>query len=98
MKFDGFDWDEGNAAKCQEHGASIAEVESVFLGEPRVGPDAKHSVVEQRLRAVGRTSKGRHLFVVFTLRRRGGETLIRPISARYMHKKEITAYEQKEVS
>jgi uncharacterized DUF497 family protein len=33
-------------------------------------------------------------FVVFTLRRRGDAVLIRPISARYMHKKEIKAYEK----
>jgi len=97
MKFDGFDWDAGNTAKRQEHGVSIAEIESVFLGEPRIGPDAKHSNVEQRLRAIGRTQAGRHLFAVFTVRRRGGDILVRPISARYMHRKEIDAYEQKEV-
>ena len=31
---------------------------------------------------------------VFTLRRTGDELLVRPISARYMHKKEIDAYEK----
>jgi uncharacterized DUF497 family protein len=34
MKFDGFDWDSGNRAKCQKHGVSIAEIESLFLGTP----------------------------------------------------------------
>jgi len=34
------------------------------------------------------------VFIVFTLRRKGDELLIRPISARYMHKKEIDAYEK----
>ena len=58
MKFDGFDWDAGNAVKCQELGVSIAEIESVFLGEPRVGPDLDHSKVEQRFRAIGRTKEG----------------------------------------
>jgi hypothetical protein len=38
--------------------------------------------------------KGRGVFIVFTLRRKGDEVLIRPISARYMHKKEIEAYEE----
>ena len=33
-------------------------------------------------------------FLVFTLRKRGVETLIRPISARYMHKKEVQHYEK----
>jgi uncharacterized protein len=35
MKFDGFDWDAGNASKGQKHGLSLAEIESVFLNEPR---------------------------------------------------------------
>ncbi len=34
------------------------------------------------------------MFIVFTLRRKGDEMLIRPSSARYMHKKEIDAYEK----
>lgn len=86
MEFDGFDWDLGNVAKCQKHGVSIVEIESAFLGEPRVGPDMAHSRVEQRFRAVGRTKEGRHLFVVFALRRRGGEVLLRPISALHASK------------
>lgn len=28
----GFDWDEGNRAKCEKHGVSVAEVESLFSG------------------------------------------------------------------
>ena len=43
---------------------------------------------------MGRTDKGRGVFIVFRLRRNGDELLIRPISARYMHKKEIDAYEK----
>jgi uncharacterized protein len=34
------------------------------------------------------------VFIVFTIRRKGDELLIRPISARYMHQKEIEAYEK----
>jgi uncharacterized DUF497 family protein len=37
---------------------------------------------------------GRGVFIIFTLRRRGDEVLIRPISARYMHKKETETYEK----
>jgi uncharacterized protein len=55
-------------------------------------PDTAHSQQEQRFRAIGRDENGRALFVVFTLRRRGREVLIRPISARYMHKKEADHY------
>ena len=57
-------------------------------------PDAAHSQKERRFRAIGRTNKARGVFIVFTLRRKGDELLIRPISARYMHKKEIEAYEK----
>jgi len=82
MKFDGFDWDSGNRAKCQKHGVLIAEIENLFLGKPLVAPDVLHSSKEQRFRAVGRTIKKHHLFIVFTLRNNNGETLlIRPISA-----------------
>jgi hypothetical protein len=44
--------------------------------------------------AIGTTQAGRWVLVAFTLRRRGGKTLIRPISARYMHKREVDHYER----
>jgi uncharacterized DUF497 family protein len=94
MEFDGFNWDSGNRGKCQQHDVSLAEIESLFRGAPRVGPDVNHSVLEQRFRAVGVTAQGRNLFVVFTLRQKGDDILIRPLSARYMHKKEVQAYEK----
>lgn len=34
------------------------------------------------------------MFLVFTIRERHGERFIRPISARYMHQKEIEHYER----
>jgi uncharacterized protein len=46
------------------------------------------------LRAIGKTAEGRAIFVVFTLRRRGDDILIRPISARHMHDKEVKSYEK----
>jgi hypothetical protein len=49
---------------------------------------------ENRFCAVGQTGNGRKVFLVFTLRRKGDKQLIRPISARYMHKKEIESYEK----
>jgi len=94
MEFDGFDWDSANQGKCQKHGVSITEIESLFGGTPLVGPDAKHSGAEQRFRAIGLTARGRGLFVVFTWRHRRKERLIRPISARYMHKKEVKTHEK----
>ncbi|HEY3741751.1 MAG TPA: BrnT family toxin [Bryobacteraceae bacterium] len=96
MKAGGFDWDEGNRTKCQKHGVSIAEIESLFATGPRVAPDPKHSAEEDRLIAAGRTSGGRPLFVAFTMRAKDHGRLIRPVSARYMHAKEVAAYEEQE--
>ena len=90
----GFDWDKGNRAKCEKHGLSVSVIESLFARPLAILPDLAHSDSERRLRAVGRTEKGRGVFIVFTLRRKADEVLIRPISARYMHKKEIEAYEE----
>jgi hypothetical protein len=90
----GFDWDRGNRAKCEKHGLSVSSIESLFARPLAILPDEAHSQRENRLRAIGRTEKGRGVFIVFTLRRKGGELLIRPISARYMHKKEIDAFEK----
>lgn len=94
MKIDGFDWDEGNLDKCQKHGLSIEEIEALFGKVIQVAPDRRHSDAEERQLAVGRSTTGRPIFVVFTIRQRDGRTLVRPISARYMHAKEIERYEQ----
>jgi uncharacterized protein len=88
----GFDWDEGNRAKCQKHGVSLSEIEALFDCGPGVAPDIRHSADEDRLVAVGRSDAGRPLFVVFTIRVKEGRRLIRPVSARYMHAKEIARY------
>jgi uncharacterized protein len=89
----GFDWDDGNRAKCQKHGVSIAEIEALFMDAPRIAPDPKHSDDEDRMIAVGRTNSGRPVFVAFTIRTKN-RRLIRPVTARYMHAKEIAAYEK----
>jgi uncharacterized DUF497 family protein len=90
----GFDWDRGNRGKCQKHGVSILEIEDLFTHSPRIAPDPRHSANEDRLIAVGRTNAGRSVFVAFTLRTKNKRTLIRPVTARYMHPKEIAAYEK----
>jgi hypothetical protein len=91
----GFDWDAGNLQKCQKHGVSIGEIEALLSSDPGVAPDPDHSAQEDRFIAVGRNSTGRPLFVAFTFRMKDGHRLIRPVSARYMHKKEIVGYETK---
>jgi uncharacterized protein len=90
----GFDWDDGNTTKCQKHGVSIEEIEAVLVNRTRVAPDFKHSDEEQRFIVVERNRSGRPMFVAFTFREREGQTLIRPVSARYMHKEEIEKYEK----
>jgi uncharacterized DUF497 family protein len=93
MLHTGFDWDEGNARKNVKHGVTRAEVEQVFLNVPLLlADDLKHSQQEPRFHALGRTDLDRWLHVTFT--ERGNGSLIRPISARVMSRKERTVYEQ----
>ena len=96
LQANGFDWDTGNRAKCEKHGLSAAIVEALFSRPLAILPDAAHSQRENRFRAIGRTDKGRGNSSFSTLRRKGKseDLLIRPISARYMHKKEIDAFEK----
>lgn len=91
MKISGFDWDEGNWPKCGKHGVLREEIEQVFMGVPAVMPDPHPD--EPRMRAIGKTEAGRYVFLVFMLRKAAGKTMLRPISARYMHTKEIDHYE-----
>ena len=93
MHYTGFDWDEGNARKNDKHCVSKSEVEQVFLNKPLLlADDVKHSQREPRFHALGRTDLDRWLHVTFT--DRGNGTLIRPISARVMSRKERAVYEQ----
>jgi uncharacterized DUF497 family protein len=59
---------------------------------PLLLADMKHSEAEHRFHALGKTDEGRTLHITFTLRNTGDK--IRVISARDMHKKERTIYEQ----
>ena len=86
----GFDWDEGNLNKnWSKHQVSNAECEEIFFNVPLlVADDRKHSTIEKRYYALGRTNQGRELFIAFTLRNHK----IRVISARDMSKKEREYY------
>ena len=94
MEVGGFDWDAHNKNKCQAHGVSPAEIEALFHGPVDVFPDPAHSHEEERFHAFGKTGAGRHVFVVYTMRHRGAVTLIRPLSARSMHQREVRHYEK----
>jgi len=87
-----FEWDEGNLDKSYEkHGITPKEAEEIFVSEELyVLPDIKHSQKEKRFIALGKTQEGKHLFIVFLIKKEK----IRIISARRMHKKELQKYEK----
>lgn len=92
-KITAFDWDEGSFRKNDKHGVSMAEAEQIFFNEPLlVIDDTKHSLAECRFHALGKTNEDRTLHITFTLR--NASEKIRVISARDMHRKERTIYEQ----
>jgi uncharacterized DUF497 family protein len=86
----GFEWDQGNISKNWErHKVTHLECEEIFFNEPLiVQQDKTHSTSEERHFALGKTDRGRVLFVVFTIR---GDR-IRVISARDASKKERRYY------
>ncbi len=88
---EGFEWDEGNARKNDKHDVTASEAEQVFFNQPLLMlEDAKHSQAEPRFHALGATHRGRKLHITFTVR----GARIRVISARDMHRKERSLYEQ----
>ena len=90
----GFEWDAGNARKnADKHSVSQSEAEAVFFRQPLLLlPDPRHSEQEARFHALGQTQDGRRLHITFTLRAQG--SLIRIISARDMHRRERSFYDQ----
>lgn len=83
-----FDWDDGNTVKCAKPGLTKAEIEHALLHGARYAADPAHSLTEQRFIALSRTETGRPVYIAFCWR--AGR--LRPISARYMHKKEAERY------
>jgi uncharacterized protein len=97
MECTGFEWDDGNSGKnWEKHGVADFEAEEIFFNRPFIVQyDATHSSEkEKRWRAFGRTDRGRHLFLVFTVRR----TPIRVISGRVMTRRERRYYAKYEES
>ena len=90
----GFDWNDGNRDKCVKHGVTVEEIESAFRGGTlRLFPDPAHSATETRYLGIGLGASGRYVLVAFTYREIEKQRFIRPISARFMHAKEIKHYE-----
>ena len=95
VKVDGFDWDSGNSFKNEaKHGISRETVEAFFGRRVWVAPDPRHSGTEDRFFAIGRGPGEKPMIVAFTFRAARGLKLLRPISARFMHAKEIAKYDQ----
>ena len=89
----GFDWNHDNARKNEKHGVTQSEAEEVFFNPPLLLlEDTRHGGQESRFHALGKTHERRTLHIAFTLRQEG--TLICVISARDMHRKERSIYEQ----
>lgn len=95
MEFDGFEWDEGNWPKCGKHGVGKEEIEAVFAqADVTVFRDSGHSEDEDRFLAFTPNAAPRQgILVGFTERVRDGLKFIRPVTARYMHAKEVRRYE-----
>ena len=82
-----------NWAENEKHGVGQSDAEEVFFNQPLLLlNDARHGGQELRFHALGKTHDGRRLHIIFTLRQ--DDTLIRVISARDMHRKERSIYEQ----
>ena len=88
----GFEWDEGNIRKnWEKHQVAPTEYEEVFFNQPLVAADVKrHLYKEQRYYVLGRTDKGRRLFIAYAIRKSN----IRIISARDMNPKERQIYNE----
>jgi uncharacterized DUF497 family protein len=91
-QFTGFQWDKGNINKnLDKHNVENWECEQIFFNEPLIIlGDPKHSFLEKRWAAFGKTDANRHLSVIFTKR----DKLIRIISARDMSRRERKFYEK----
>lgn len=86
-----FEWDKGNIEKnWLKHGVSYKEIEEIFSNKPLlVSEDKKHSKIEERYQALGKTNNERLIFLSFMVR----NNKVRVISARDMSKKEEKIYE-----
>jgi len=86
-----FEWDHANSAKnLNKHNVGDQECEEVFFDPfKKIFRDELHSADESRFILIGKTKKGRLLFVVFTFRKRQ----VRVISARDLNRKEYPLYQ-----
>src|SRR5687767_13666668 len=88
-----FEWDSGNVIHLwQAHQVRPFEAEEAMKDTYAMqGPDEPHSKTESRFVVIGKTKKGRILFMAFTIR----DEHIRILHARNAKKKEVNLYEEK---
>jgi uncharacterized DUF497 family protein len=79
-QIDGFDWDAANVGHILRHAVTPFEVEDA-AGRPRVVIPAKAMKGKSRWKLFGKTTSGRYLVVVFTIRRK----LFRTVTAYEMN-------------
>jgi uncharacterized protein len=90
-KCTGFQWDIGNVAKVwARHQVMPGEIEQVFFNRPVHIAVARNVAGEDRYVALGQSTAGQLLTVIFTVR----DGLVRPISARDMSRRERRMYER----
>jgi uncharacterized DUF497 family protein len=82
-----FEWDKGNLRKVTRR-MSIETAEAAFIGNPRIRFDHEHSRIEERWFLINKVME-KWIFLVFTVRKE----VIRIISSRFMHAKEVKKYE-----
>jgi uncharacterized protein len=88
-----FEWDDDKAdSNFRKHGISFEEASSMFNSDPRSVTimDLEHSLDEERYIEIGRSQRGRLLFIIYTER----SDRIRIISARQATTREARLYEQ----
>jgi uncharacterized DUF497 family protein len=54
----GFDWDDGNRSKCEQHGVSVADIEAMFEQPVAVFPAPFRSRAEERFIGIGNRHSG----------------------------------------
>jgi uncharacterized DUF497 family protein len=86
-ELDGFDWDAANVGHILRHAVTPFEVEEA-VGRPHLTVPARTIEGEERWKLVGRTTSGRFLVVVFTIRR----NLFRAVAAYDMNAAERKKY------
>jgi uncharacterized protein len=96
IEFEAFEWDDGNYLHCQTHGIQVETIEKIFEQQLLYFEDMRNSSSEKRWIAVGESGPRRLVFVAYTIRKIGRDRLLRPISARYIHRnsREEKVYEE----